>query len=79
MRERERERDRGMKGRRRKGVVGDGYIYIYKTKPGEEKSEKSNVGKGGGVRRIREPGQQYRDELLFVVHNTLKYGTWPRN
>lgn len=54
-------------------------IYIYKTKPGEEKSEKSNVGRGGGVRRIREPGQQYRDELLFVVHNTLKYGTWPRN
>lgn len=26
-------------------------------------------------RRMREPGQQYRDELLFAEHNTLKYGT----
>ena len=66
-----------MKGRRTKYI--DIYIYIYKGKPGEEKSEKSNVEGGGRVRRIREPGQQYRDELLFAVHNTLKYGTWPRN
>lgn len=50
----------------------------------EKANEDSEVKRVGGAvdekreerdRRMREPGQQYRDELLFAEHNTLKYGT----